>query len=147
MQEQELLKQLPQLPPDVLPKVLAFVPLQQRLSSCSLASRSMRAAAAAATHEIQLPTLRHQATADALCAWLQQHGGQAVTRLEIKAPYYLGEDVSDRHVVQLPLPWQQLNQLQHVGLEGGPGLLLGLQGTTAARLSPQQQQQQQPAAA
>jgi hypothetical protein len=141
LQEQQLLRQLPQLPADVLPRVLAHVPLQQRLGSCSLVSRSMRAAAVAATDTIQLPELTSQAKADALCAWLQRYGNQAVTRLEIDTPILL------HHTVKLPLPWQELKQLQHLSLEKGPGLLLGLQTTAAGNTTTQQQQQQQQLAA
>lgn len=73
LQDNQPLGQLPQLPADVLARVLSFVPLQQRLGSCSLASRSMHAAAAAAPLEIQTSTFIRQTQADALCYWLQRH--------------------------------------------------------------------------
>jgi hypothetical protein len=136
-QAKQQAEQLPQLPADVLPHVLAHIPQQQRLGSCSLVSRSMRAAAITATRTIQLPRLTTQATADSLCAWLQRHGSEGVTRLEVNNP-----DFSDNCVL-LPLPWQQLPQLQHLLLDGGPGLQLGLENGAVECSDPNQQQQQQ----
>jgi hypothetical protein len=137
LQGQNTTRQLPQLPEDVLARILSHVPLQQRLGSCSLASRSMRAAAVAATDTIQHNTLKLQSSADALSAWLQQYGSQALKRLEIDTPDFINCKV------KLPLPWQCLTQLQHLKLKGGPGLQLGLGDASAPCTSQAQQQQQQ----
>jgi hypothetical protein len=129
LQEPNTTKQLPQLPEDVLARILSHVPLQQRLGSCSLASRAMHAAAVAATDTIQHNTLKLQYSANALCAWLQQYGSQALRGLEIDAPDFM------HCYVKLPLPWQCLTQLQHLKLVWGPGLLLGLGKVSSPRTS------------
>jgi hypothetical protein len=138
LQEHNTIRQLPQLPEDVLARILSHVPLQQRLGSCSLASRAMHAAAAAAaTDAIQHNTLKLQSSADALSAWLQQYGSQALKRLEIDTPDFINCKV------KLPLPWHCLTQLQHLKLKGGSGLQLGLDDVSAPSTGQAQQQQQQ----
>jgi hypothetical protein len=73
-----------QLPAESLACVVSHAPLQHRLGSCSLASRAMHAAAVAATPEIQISHIT-QDSADAVCAWLCQHGSKALRQLQMSA--------------------------------------------------------------
>jgi hypothetical protein len=75
LQEQQQREQLPQLPAGILQQVLSHVPLQQRLGSCSLASRAMHAAVVAATEDICMADLNNQQKASELCQWLARYGG------------------------------------------------------------------------
>jgi hypothetical protein len=117
-------EQLPQLPACILQQVLSHVPLQQRLASCSLASRAMHAAAVAATEEIslelpepfrspelssRLEDLNSQQKASELCQWLQRYGSQALRHLSVQAPMW------QRVMLSLALPGS-LQQLQSLNL-------------------------------
>jgi hypothetical protein len=84
LQEHQQAKQLPQLPAGILQQVLSHVPLQQRLGSCSLASRSMHAAAVAATEEISLAELNSQQKALDLCQWLARYGSEALRHFRVQ---------------------------------------------------------------
>jgi hypothetical protein len=117
MQEQQN-EQLPQLPAGILQQVLSYVPLQQRLGSCSLVSRAMHAAAVAATEEIYLADLNSQWKASELCRWLARYGSQALRHIRVPARW--------RHpMLSLALPsgLQQLQSLalKHVELPAAPG--------------------------
>jgi hypothetical protein len=83
LQEQNM--HLLQLPADALACVLSHVPQQQRLGSCSLVSRSMHAAAVAATGELLQNRIATQQKADSLCAWLRRHGSKALKQLDLGA--------------------------------------------------------------
>jgi hypothetical protein len=78
-----LLMQLQQLPAGILQQILSHLPLQQRLGSCSLASRAMHAAAVAATEEIYLAGFGRQQKASSLCHWLARYDSQALKRVHL----------------------------------------------------------------
>jgi hypothetical protein len=98
------------LPSLALESVLAQLPLQQRLGSCSLACRSLQEAAAAATHSIQLHSIDSQQQADALCTWLRRHGRKGLQHLDLEGDRYL------EFPAAVNLPWQQLLQLQSLSV-------------------------------
>jgi hypothetical protein len=85
LQKQPQHEQLPQLPAGILQQVLSYVPLHHRLGSCSPASRSMHAAAVAATDDIYLPNLNSQQKASELCQWLDRYGSQVLRHLDVGA--------------------------------------------------------------
>jgi hypothetical protein len=97
---------LSQLPTAVLQQVLAPLPLQERLGSCSLVCRSMQATAVAATDEIRLADLKSQQKASALCQWLSRHGHQAMRHLAVKATQM------PNLTVALPFSMQHLQSLR-----------------------------------
>jgi hypothetical protein len=104
-------EQLPQLPAGILQQVLSHVPLQHRMGSCSLASRSMHAAAVAATEEINVAEMNSQQKASELCQWLARYGSQALTHLGVEAPI----SVWPEPMLSLALP-NGLQQLQSLAL-------------------------------
>jgi hypothetical protein len=59
------------LPADILVRILAAVPQEQRLGSCAVASRRMQAAAVLATLQLQLKDISSQNRADSICAWVR----------------------------------------------------------------------------
>jgi len=55
---------------DLWKQILQFVPLKDRLSSCSRVSRTLHRAAAAATQQVELSSIAHPS----LFQWMQHHG-------------------------------------------------------------------------
>jgi hypothetical protein len=97
------------LPEEVIPNILRYVPLKQRLTQCALVSRMWASAAALATvHVEHKPTT---VTLPAFQNWLHQHAGQLLSlRLFAEA------DSADlpEHTISLPL--HKLSLLQHLEL-------------------------------
>jgi hypothetical protein len=99
------------LPNHALEAILAQLPLQQRLGNCSLASRSLREAAAAATRSIQLHDIDSQQQADAVCAWLRRHGSKGLQHLD------LAGEQDPEFPAAVNLPWQKLLQLRSLSVQ------------------------------
>lgn len=137
---------MPQLPEDLLVRLLSCVDVQQRIGSCSLVCHSWRTAAAAATPDISI-TLRLQDTPNqldehccSLAAWLGQHGGQsnsltlACTECDgWPGPGYFYPEKRPP-APSLYLPCSQLCQLKQLGVSGVPftGMTLHPDATAAA---------------
>jgi hypothetical protein len=141
---------LPQLPEELVAHVLRHVELQQRLGSCSLDCKAWRAAARAATSEVQLVLhgkAHRMGKLQSLGQWLSQHAA-AVTQLEVDNADRAGnailleEDAWVKHHLQLP--YAQLQRLQKLVVLQCT-LTCQREGLQSSRSlqQPQQQQQQQ----
>lgn len=119
------------LPEAMWKQILQYVPLKDRLGSCSLVSTGFLSAATAATDFVKVDLRNEQRKTGGLLAWLENRG-QHVTRLEV---------LSARDITQLPC-----RQLQHLDLlQGGvllgprpskdPGVLQACTGLTRLQLS------------
>jgi hypothetical protein len=115
------------LPNHALEQILAKLPVQQRLGNCSLASRSLQDAAAAATTSIQLHSIGNQQQADKLCAWLSKHGCKALQHLDLE-----GEWNCECPAAVVNLPMQQLLQLRSLRVRRLELPLLGRNAAAAA---------------
>jgi Leucine-rich repeat (LRR) protein len=106
--------QLLQLPAVVLQHVLSYVPLQQRLGSCSVVSRSMHTAAVAATEEVKIYGPKSQQTADVLCDWLRKHSNRALRHLDLNGGgiFDFADPYSNAQQIAVSLPWRQLAKLR-----------------------------------
>jgi hypothetical protein len=92
------------LPPDVLLKMLRQLPFSVRLWECSLVCRAWRAAAAAATDELQIITPTGFAQPPAFTSWMHRHGSRLrALQLTTRASGMLPHEVV--------LPFQQLQNL------------------------------------
>jgi hypothetical protein len=96
---------LAEIPPDVLVMVLRQLPLSMRLREGSLVCRTWRAAAAVATHDLQLVPPTASSKACAFQSWLVQHGS-SLTALTIRSTY------TSPHNQGVQLPFQQLRSLR-----------------------------------
>lgn len=122
----------PVLPDACLHRILCYLPLKERLDSCSLVSRRFQAAAAAATECIQDVDVNYAQLPTCL-AWILAHGS-SLTSLELRDATQL---------VQLPCRSLRLLQLRDCSevwlqdvLQGCPALTgLTLHGCTHLDLS------------
>jgi hypothetical protein len=102
---------LPALPDDILPNVLQFVDLQQRLGSCARVSHLWQAAAAAGTVDIHCTLKQQQDPLAPLRSWLSNYGAKHVHSI----------DLSFSWGANILLPLQQLQQLRSLSLAGEYG--------------------------
>jgi hypothetical protein len=93
----------PDLPFQVLVQILAYVPVEHRLSSCATVCKSWAAAAAAATIDIVICDDSFSAEAtQSLSNWLEQHPSDVVS---IRVPdEACGDDLYFNPLYPLALP-------------------------------------------
>jgi hypothetical protein len=103
------------LPTELLARVLALLPLHDRMVSCAAACRALQAAALAASADLVAPDLLDQ-RADAFTAWLAKPANASALRR-----MYVNSGVPDTwsHIVErgsLGTSWNSLGQLQSLDL-------------------------------
>jgi hypothetical protein len=126
-----------QLPTDLVLNVLQFVDCKQRLSSCALVACAWRAAATAATKDVQLSLCNcNKFSVDSWIEWLHKHGNEICS---IDLAYECHDSVRGTYgteyqhengYIQINLPFKQLAGLQSLSVVKS-GLLLGFFWTTS----------------
>jgi hypothetical protein len=104
----------PALPDDILPNVLRFVDLQQRLGRCARVSHTWQAAAAAATTELHcaIEVQRYDPLMP-MRKWLSRYGAKRVQSIDL----FLSDNYSSREFeADIKLPFAQLQQLCSLSL-------------------------------
>jgi hypothetical protein len=100
------------LPEEVIPNILRYIPQRQRLTQCALVCQIRASAASLATVHVEHNPTR--ATLPAFQEWLHQHAGQLLSlRLSVKGAKLYAPKLP---LLTLSLPINKLNLLQHLEL-------------------------------
>jgi hypothetical protein len=106
-----------QLPADLLPSILQYADCSHRLSSCALVARAWKAAATAASKDINLTLPYNNRTTGNLAEWLQKHG--SVVQSFAVTFNHQNEYGNGTSATTVALPFQQLKHLRNLEVVNG----------------------------
>ena len=96
------------LPKEIWTKVFQFLPLTDRLGSCSLVNRQWHKCAAAATQVLELECPQRPHLQAAFSSWMQHHGSH-LERLKLKG--------YEKSITSLPCPQLRDLELEHCTIQ------------------------------